>query len=348
MNDSMSGSGSGGKLRVVVTGATGFLGGRVLEALAADPRVEPIAACRTPARLAASFGGAVRVGDLEDAAYRRELCAGTDVVCHTATPASMWGHARLERRRFFEPTLDLVEQSIRAGVKRFVQTSTVAVAANRGDAPLDDFAPMRPTGFWPHLDRLIDLDRAMQANSRRGTQMVTLRLGHFVGRGNRLGMFPALVPRLRTRLVPWLAGGHKHLPLVADADLGRAFLLAAVAPRLDDYESFNICGAEFPTLRQVIELIAAETGFAKPLFSVPYAVAYVFGAAMEKLAWLLPGSSPFLTRSIVHLAESWVCSGERARIKLGYEPRKAWQVAAREYLAELRSEGYGWPRLAQF
>jgi nucleoside-diphosphate-sugar epimerase len=260
----------------------------------------------------------------------------------------MWNHKELERSRFFEPTRDLVEQAIRHGVQRFVQTSTLVIAkVTRDGKPHDDFAEAAYTGFWPHLDRLIDLDRYMRENSGRGTQMVSLRLGHFVGEGNRLGTLPALVPRLRTYLVPWLGGGRKRLPLVADADLGQAFALVAVADGLNSYESFNIGGAECPSLREVIEFIAAETGFPKPVYSVPYPAGYAFGWLMEKLHPILPGASPFLTRSVVHLCEDWKCTNAYARDKLGYVPQKDWRTAVREHLADLRASGYPWVPLAQ-
>ena len=334
--------------RVLVTGATGFLGGNVLQALAAQPHVELIAACRNRHKLPPWFKGEVREGDLLNPAYRRELTRDTDVVCHAAAWAAMWGHAELERTRFFEPTVDLIEQSIGHGVKRFIQTSTVAVGKVRRDgAAHDDHSATQYTGFWPHLDRLIDVENFMHANSHRGTQMVTLRLGHFIGKGNRLGLLPALVPRLRTYLVPWLAGGRKRMPLVADTDLGHAFALAAVAENLNSYESFNICGAAFPTMHEVVEFIAEETGFPKPLYSVPYSLGYAFGWLMEKLHPILPGSSPFLTRSIVHLSEDWMCSNDSAQQKLGYVPQKDWRVAAREHLADLGAARYPWPRLAQ-
>ena len=155
------------------------------------------------------------------------------------------------------------------------------------------------------------------------------------------------MPRLRTYLVPWLGGGRKRFPVVADSDLGEAFALASVANCLDNYESFNICGAEFPTLRELVEFIAQETGFSKPLYSVPYIGGYAFGWMMEKLKPVLPGSSPFLTRSIVHLCEDWYCPSDYAGEKLGYQPRKHWRVAVREHLADLRAEGYPWPRLSQ-
>lgn len=334
--------------RVLVTGASGFLGGNILKALMSQPDVEVVAACRTRAKLTAAFKGEVRIGDLLNPAHRRDVVQGVDVICHAASWAAMWGHARLERTHFFEPNIDLIEHAIHHGVKRFIQASTVAIGAvHRDGSPHDDRSPTRYTGFWPHLDRLIDIDRYMQANSQRGTQMVSLRLGNFIGKGNRLGLLPALVPRLRTYLVPWLVGGRKRMPLVADTDLGKGFALAAVADGLDDYESFNICGREFPAMREVIEFIAAETGFPQPLYSVPYPAGYAFGWLMEKLHPILPGSSPFLTRSIVHLSEDWLCPNDYAQQKLGYVAQNDWRTAAREHLADLGAQGYPWPRLVQ-
>jgi len=264
------------------------------------------------------FGGEVRAGDLLDASYRHSVCEGIDVVCHAGTWASLWGHGIEENERFYAPTCDLIEQAIRAGVRRFLQTSTIVMAPPPRDGkPLDDSAEPRHTGFWPHPDGLIDIDTFMRRNSSRGTQMVAMRLGHFVGTGNRLGLVPALLPRLRTRLVPWLNGGRSRLPLVADTDLGESFAMAATCPDLSDYESFNICGSDFPCTREVLEFIAAETGLPTPLYHVPYSAGYAFAWLMEKLNPILPGSSPFLTRPIVYLAEDWPCSTSYATRKLG-------------------------------
>lgn len=336
------------KKKVLVTGATGFLGRNVLVALGARPDTIPIAACRNPERLAMNARVEVRAGDLRDASYRRAVVQGVDVVCHAGTWGSFWGHEALERTQFFEPALDLIERSIESGVQRFLLASTVAIGPTpKGGEPVDDFATATHTGFWPHLDRLVDLDFYMRENTGRGMQMVCMRLGHFVGRGNARGMIPALVPRLRTRLVPWLGGGQKRLALVADTDLGEAFALASVAAGLADYESFHVTGGEFPTAREVFEFVAGATGSPRPWFSVPFGVGYAFAWLMEALHPILPGSSPFLTRSIVHVSEDWYCPTDYTRSKIGFVPRRDWRVAAREALRELELEGYPWPLLAQ-
>lgn len=336
------------KLRVLVTGATGFLGGNIIKAMVGNPQIECIAACRNRKKLSARFTGKVREGDLMDAKYRRSVTKDIDVICHAGTWASMWSHKRMERERFFDPACDLVDQAIANGVKRFIFASTVVIGAvTKNGKPHDDFSVKKHTGYWPHVDFLIELDDYMHDNSDRGTQMVTMRLGHFIGAGNRLGMMPAIVPRLKTFLVPWLGLGKKHLPMVADIDLGRSFVLAAMADNLKNYESFNICGPDFPTLREVVSYIAEQAGVPKPLYSVPYPAGYAFGWLMETLKPIMPGSSPFLTRSIVRLCEDWVCPNDYAQLKLGYAPTKQWRDAVDEHLADLKKSGYPWPMLCQ-
>jgi hypothetical protein len=147
--------------------------------------------------------------------------------------------------------------------------------------------------------------------------------------------------------VPWIAGGRARLALVAGSDLGEAFAAASGATGLDSYESFNICGPEFPTTRQVFSEIAQQAGVPEPLFSARRWSAYLFGWLMESLFPLLPGKAPFLTRSLVHVSEDWFCATEHARRKLGFSAGVDWRQAVSESIRERRVHGFPWPALAQ-
>lgn len=334
--------------KILITGATGFVGRNLLLAFSAQEHIHLVAACRDKTKLPASYQGEIRQGDIRDADYRKTLVHDIDIICHAGTWAAMWGHHQQENDNFYEPTIDLLELAINAGVKRFLMTSTIALAKHsRKKTTIDDFSPATYTGFWPHLDYLVDIDAHMKKNANRGMQMITMRLGHFIGAGNKLGLVPALVPRLKTYLVPWISGGKSRLPLLTDNDLASAYVAAALTEKLQDYESFNICGESFPTMREVINYINIKTGIPKPLYSVPYQAAYIFAWLMETLFPLLPSKGPFLTRSIVHLAEDWYCTNEYAKQKLGYHPQKSWQAAMDEALNELQKHNYSWPYLAQ-
>ena len=68
--------------RVLVTGASGFVGSHALDAISADESVEVIAACRNQNRLLHSFQGETRIGDIRDESYLGSLFDGIDTVCN--------------------------------------------------------------------------------------------------------------------------------------------------------------------------------------------------------------------------------------------------------------------------
>ena len=327
---------------VLVTGATGFLGSHVLEELQSRSALHLIAACRRPSRLV-GFTGEVRQGDLTDSHYVQEVVKGVDVICHTAAWTSLWGHRKEEERLFREPTKALIDGAIAAKVKRFIFDSTVVVAGPRRDGiPITDHEPATRPGFWPHMDCVVDIEHYMRERAGHGTTMVSLRCGHFAGARYNLGFLSLLVPRLRTHLVPWVAGGKARVPLVDGRDVGNAYALAARADGLKGFESFNICGPAFPSMREVMEFLHSEIGVPRPHFGVPLWAGYAFGWLMEKLNPVLPGD-PFLTRAIVYLGEDWYAPSDLAKQRLGYAPEFDWKDALRRQLKDMARQGY--PRI---
>lgn len=338
-------------ITVLVTGATGWLGGHVLAALSDHRDVTAIAAARDASRVPPGYATDARIGDLTDPAYRRRVVEDVDVVIHAGTWSSFWGHEVQERTLFLEPSLDLVDRAVGAGVARVVLASTIAIGSpSRDGSPVPAADAPVARGYWPHLDAMVAVEEHAQRAAGTGpgsTTVVSARLGHFVGPGLSLGLVSALVPRLRTRMVPWVDRGGARMPLIDGADLGRALALAAITPGLDGYVPIPIVGAEQPTSREVISHIAELAGAPRPMYSVPTRAALGFAALMERLHPLLPGSSPFLTRALVHVGMDWHANPGTAHELLGFEARVDWRDAVAASVEDRRAFGFPWPELTQ-
>ncbi len=318
---------------VLVTGANGFVGSHVLDALQGNTNVRVIAACRNRKKLPPGFDGEVREGDLRDDRYSRAVVEGIDVLCHAAAWSSLWGHIDESRTLFLEPTLGLIRNARAAGVGRFINTSTTSAAAPKASADPSSRGIPRP--FWPHLVNLIAIEDTLRAQVDSGFQVVNLRLGIFAGERYALGVLPILVPRLKTRLVPWVQGGRTSLPITDGRDIGQAFALAATRDGLSDYEGFNIVGPEIPTVREVITFLHEAFGLPLPHFGVPFAIAYPFAWLMEKLDPIVPWE-PLITRSVVHLLEEVDADNTKAEQRLDYRPVHSWREAISAQMREMQ------------
>lgn len=318
---------------ILVTGANGFIGSHTLEYLRCQSDIRLIAVCRDRRKLPADYRGEVRQGDLRDETYLKGLLNGVDVVVHAAAWSSLWGHAQQSEALFYQPSRQLVERFFSSQASRFVNISTTSAAAPDYSADAQAVGISRP--FWPHLCNLIRLENALREQASSTKTVINLRLGLFVGEHYGLGLLPILLPRLRTRLVPWVEGGKTAMPLADGRDYAQAVGLAALKDGLTGYQGLNIVGKETPSVREVILFLHQEYGYPRPRFSVSFALAYRFARLMEQLDPFLPWE-PLIVRSIVHLLEETRASNEQAATLLGYRPQYDWRDAIRLQIAEMQ------------
>lgn len=322
---------------VLVLGATGFVGSHALEAISADGGLDVIAACRDRERLPQGFNGRVRLGDLRDERYLEWLFEGVDVVCNAFAWTSLFDHAAASESLFLAPSLRLIEAAAAAGVRRLVNVSTTSAAAP--ERSVDPMSHGIPRGYWPHLCNVIRIEDALRTRASAAFGVVNLRLGLFAGRRYALGLLPILLPRLRTHLVPWVAGGRTGMPIVDGRDIGQALYRAVVANNLIGYQSFNIVGPSVPSVRQVLDFLH-HRGHPRPHFSVPFPAAFAFAWLMELIDPVAPWE-PLVTRSIVHLLRDTHADNARAQALLGYRPCIDWREAIEVQLAEMRHRRHG-------
>ena len=218
------------------------------------------------------------------------------------------------------------------GIERFVNVSTTSAASPEKSS--DAMSIGIPRAFWPHLCTVIKIENVMRCKANNITAMINMRFGIFSGEHYGLGILPILLPRLKTHLVPWVAGGKTSLPVIDGRDIGEAMKCAAMAEELNGYQSFNIVGKEVPTVREVIEFIHKEFAYPKPHFGVPFFIAYRFAWLMEMLDTIVPWE-PLISRSIVHMLEETAVDNNRATRMIGYHPNYNWRDAVSKQIHEM-------------
>ena len=126
-------------MRVLVTGATGFVGAALLSRLSAE-RVPCVAAGRRQG--AVRFEGVTQVetGDISAQTNWRQALSGVDVVVHLAARVHVMRDAAVDplaeyRRVNVQGSLHLARQAAAAGVKRFVFLSSIKVNGEATPAP---------------------------------------------------------------------------------------------------------------------------------------------------------------------------------------------------------------------
>ena len=322
------------KPTVLVTGATGFVGSHIIEALSQQAAVRLIAACRDSAKLPAASNAEVRAGDIHDPAYLADLFQDVDIVCNAFAWTSAWAHARQSHERMLQPSLALIDAARAAGVKRFINTSTTSAAAPGRSHDPDSVGIARQ--HWPHLSNVVAIENYLRRHANKDFQVLNLRLGLFAGRRYGLGLLPMLLPRLKTHLVPWVNAGDTSMPIIDGRDVGQAFARAVLTPGLADYEGFNIVGPVVPRVREVMHFLNVRWGYPLPHFSVPFAMAYPFAYLMELLDPVVPWE-PLVTRSIVHLLEEVNVNNDKATALLAYQPCHDWHDAIELQIQEMQT-----------
>lgn len=175
--------------RVLLTGATGFIGSRVAEVLALRDGWDVRAVIHNPANASRLARLPVELiqGDLQDETSLKDFVAGCDAVVHCAV-GTAWG----QRQEIFKVTVDgtrkLAEAALAAGVKRFVHLSTISVYGDDGTmtGTIDEMTPVKPASGSEYGESKAAAERAVQELVRRGLPAVIFRPARVFGPFSRI------------------------------------------------------------------------------------------------------------------------------------------------------------------
>lgn len=316
-----------------VTGATGFVGGRLAHALTGNGwRV--IALCRSAdkAPTLKALGLEPVLGDLADrASLERAIPQDVDAVFHVAADTSI--SARHKERQYANNvagTANMVDAALAKSAKRFVHTSTCS-AYGRHKERLTENTPSTAPQSWISYERTKWLaEEAVRAGVARGLNAVIINPCAIIGPGDR-SSWASLFFKLKDGAMPVSPPGVATFNYIDDVVAAH---IAAVDHGATG-ENFLLTGDEAP-FSELIALMAGHLGVTKLPPRVPGWVLAV-AARMEALKGAITGKEPDLTPEMAALMSADVlCATTKARDVLGlkHTPLKDCVAGSYNWLRE--------------
>lgn len=324
---------------VLVTGATGFLGGyTVREFLAHGFKV--VACGRNPAALQRlqGMGATIVAGDLEKLAQATQP---VDVVVHAAALSSPWGKWADFQDSNVAGTRHVVRFMERNDVPRLVFVSSPSIYSGRGDRlDIKENQPLRGSPLNSYIRSKIAAEAFLQEahNSGRVPELLTIRPRGIIGAGD-----PSVAPRLlqayRKMGVPLFRDGKNLVDLTAVENVALALRLAAAAPNANG-QTYNITNGQPRPFKELLDILFEELELPPRYLKANANLSYGLGALLEAICHILPGNpEPPLSRYTVStLAYSQTLDISAARAQLGYEPRADIEQALTAFAAEYSNE----------
>lgn len=312
-------------MRVLVTGATGFLGAGIVRELAA--RGHAVRALVRPASPLAGLEGApaeIARGDVLEPASVRAALSGVEALVHAAGVPRIGADARETFAVNVRGVEVVLEAALAAGVSRAVVTSSTAVmGGTRAPTLLDEstHGNAEALGIGYFVSKLRG-ERVALAFAARGLPLVVVRPSYVLGPGDTHGSSAAIVVALaRGRLPGWVEGGASFCDV---RDVARGHAEALARGRAGEV---YVLGGHNLRMGEFIERTCAAAGVAPPP-RIPTGVAFAAAALQE--AWAaVTGRRPASTRDLVRAAalHTWASSAKAER-ELGYAIRPLDEMLA--------------------
>ena len=324
-------------MKILVTGATGFLGTALVPLLVeAGHEVRVLARGEKPEGLPETYPAAYRAalpklewakGDVRDEPSVTKAVQGRDAVFHLAGLVS---RDPRDAHKMYElhvgGTRVLLAAAEQAKVSRVVLASssgTIGVSADRRVATEADDYPIETVGRWPYyLSKIYEEKLALEA-ARRGLPVIVLNPSLLLGPGDaRLSSTHDVYKFLHGRIPAMPKGG---ISFVDVRDAAAAFVSALTRGAPGERHLLGACNLEFHDFFGRLSRLASVP---KPPLRLPSSLKVLAAHVLERRA-RNAGGEPDLDASSVEMGEHWffVDSSKAERV-LGFRPRDPYETLA--------------------
>jgi len=327
---------------VLVTGATGALGPRIVEALNQIGYGIRVLALDPPEALSFPDSTEVILGDVTDEEKVLSSISDVEIVIHmasvlhrtnsTSNLQSLYEHVNVGG------TASVIKAAVNAGVKRVVLFSTIAVYGKTEGEILNEDSAVFPNTYYAKTK--LAAEKILLNARRAGGQPLgtVLRLGAVYGsrvKGNYQRLVHALSHK---RFIP-IGRGVNRRTLVYDKDVAMAAVIAMQHP-VAAGKIYNITDGQFHSVSEIIKAICRALGRNPPKFFLPLGPVKIATNLADGIAGLARLSSPGIKDSLSKYCEDIAVDGSRIMQELGYRPEYDIWEGWKETIQEMREKGY--------
>ena len=325
--------------KVLVTGASGFIGAAVVRSLLArGERVRVLLRPASDRRNIEGLAVETSLGSLEDPDSLAAAVAGCRFLFHVAADYRLWvPDPEAMYRTNVEGTEQLMRAALAAGVERIVYTSSVAVIGLGDNGPADETTPScEEEMIGPYKrSKFLAEERVRALVAQEGLPAVIVNPSTPIGpRDVKPTPTGRVIIEAATGRVPAFVDTGLNVVHVDDVAAGHLLALekGVVGERY-------ILGGANMSLAKILAIVAVASGRKAPSVKLPITPLVPVALLAEGVAQVT-GREPFVTRDGLRMArhKMWY-SSEKAKRTLGYAPRPARQAIV-EAVAWFRAAGY--------
>ncbi len=325
--------------RILVTGASGFVGSAVLRAALGEGFVaRAFVRSSSPRTNLDGLDCEIVEGDLADARSIAPALAGVRYLFHVAADYRLWAPDPEEIvRNNLNGTRAVMEAALEAGVERIVYTSSVATLKPDPTGPADETsAASEAEAIGAYKRSKVVAERLVEQLVRdKGLPAVIVNPSTPIGPRD-------IRPTPTGRIIVEAASGRMPafvdtgLNLVHVNDVAEGHMLALANGRIGER---YILGGQDATLREMLTAISALAGRPAPRINLPRAPLFPFAMIAETVA-RLTHKEPMLTVDALKMARHRMFfTSAKAERELGYRARP-YQEAIADALGWFRAHGY--------
>jgi len=283
-------------VEVLVTGATGFIGNRLVEYLLKNGcRVRVLT--RRPLEQYKNIAWGREVvhvqGNLRDVDSIKEAARGAEVVVHMAAQLGSW---KAKQEDYIDVNYNgtrlLADESENAGVQHFIYVSTAGVFGTLKQIPADETHPCNPR--YPYEKTKFMAEQYISKKMKGGFPATIIRPSHVYGPGD-VNTVPLLKVLKKFHFFPLIGGGRSLFQPVYIDDLVKGIVLVINSRKNVCGKLYVLAGKEAVTFKKYIQVIIKILGIKVILLPFPYSVAKFAAILNESMSKIL-NFEPILTR----------------------------------------------------